>query len=186
MLLTVMAVLDWRFLEASVVTRELAVKVASCRLPKASTLIKDEPEEDAISKIGLVVVAIFCKDSKARGATVPIPTLAVAVTYKATVEEAVTLKGFKALLLAVVMLTKVPVPVLLVVSLKVKRFLSAVSLPHVKVEVVLAMDRAKLAVGLERADQDEPVPVPQAWSVVLQRILTVAPSTTLNLPAVES
>ena len=52
MLLTVIAVLLWRFLEASVVTRELAVKVAMLMLPKAVTLNMEELVEEAISNKG--------------------------------------------------------------------------------------------------------------------------------------
>lgn len=84
------------------------------------------------------------------------------------------------------MVSKVPVPVLLLLSFSVNKFLLAVSLPQVKVDVVLAILSARLPVGLLSADQALPLPVPQASSVVLHKILTTPPSTTLNLPAVES
>ena len=50
MLATVILVLDWRFLPASVVTRELAVRVARLKLPKAVTERMVEPLEEEITK----------------------------------------------------------------------------------------------------------------------------------------
>ena len=49
---TVMAVLLWRFLLASVVTKLLAVNVAMLMLPKAVTLNMEELVEEAISNKG--------------------------------------------------------------------------------------------------------------------------------------
>jgi len=117
---------------------------------------------------------------------VPTPTLAPLVTYKAWVEEAETENGFIPEPLAPVMVTKVPVPVLLVLSLKVNKFELPVVAPQVKVVVVVAIESARFPVGLESADQAEPVPAPQAWSEVLHKIFTWPFSTTLNFCAVES
>ena len=77
---TMMVVLDWRFLEASVVTSRLAVKVARLKLPIAETLTKAVPEEDAKTNKFLVLVAIFCTNKVAVGDVVPTATLALAST----------------------------------------------------------------------------------------------------------
>ena len=144
------------------------------------------PAPKLLNVIAPVAFSVPATAKVASGVVVLIPTLAAEVTYKAGTEEAVTENGFKLEPFAVVRLNRVPVPVLLVESFKVKRLEFPVLFPQVKVVVVVAMESARLPVGLEIPDHAALVPVPQDWSVLLHKILTDPPSTILNLPAVES
>lgn len=155
-------------------------------LPPEATVRKEAPEEEVTFRTLVAEPELPTKVSLAPGVVVPTPTFPEETTYRAGTEEAVTENGFKVEPLLLVKLNKVPVPVLLALSFKVNKLLLAVEFPQVKVVVVVAMDKARLAVGLLKPDHALPVPVPQAWSVVLHKILTVLPSTILNLPAVES
>jgi len=90
MLLTVIAVLLWRFLEASVVTRELAVKVAMLMLFKLLIWKARVPVEEATlkrSKDGRVLVP--CTNKAAVLVVVPMATepLGLTLSRETPVEE---------------------------------------------------------------------------------------------------
>src|SRR3989344_1359908 len=113
--------------------------------PKGLTVSREVPEVDVMLK-GLTLEEPV-RVSLALGVVVPMHTFAPLVMYKAAVPAAVTDKGFKEDPLAVVILIKVPVPVLLEVSAKLNKFLLPVLLLQVKVEVVEAIVKDKSPVG---------------------------------------
>src|SRR5437660_67234 len=87
---------DFKLPLASTWTKVELVKVAIWTLPWAVTWKKEEPEEEARTKIFFAAPAGFCTNKVAVGELVPMPTLALLFINKAWVEEAVTENGFKA------------------------------------------------------------------------------------------
>ena len=93
MLLTIRLELEERFLLASVVTRELAVKVAILRLPEGVTDRMIEPEEEATTKMVLAVLVGATTLKAAAAVVVLIPMLPLAKTVKiVALDEEATVK----------------------------------------------------------------------------------------------
>src|SRR3989338_675311 len=95
----------------------------------------------------LVFVTVESMSNWASGEVSPMPTLALAKTVIASVPAAETWKGFNAEPDAVARFRRYPVPVLLVVSVRAKRFEDPVAALYVNVVVLAPMVRARFVVG---------------------------------------
>ncbi len=149
--------------------------------PFAPIVTKAAPVEEATTK-GLLLPADPTTVTFEVGVVVPKPILPVEVIYIAAAPAAVTLSGLAEEPEAVVIETKLPVPVLFAVSDKLNKLEEPVEVPQVKLFVKEPMDKLRFPVGSIIFDQATlPPPAPQPASVVLHKILAVPFSTILNL-----